>query len=133
MSDFRENLYNKNVFRKALKGSKVNNLYPKSTSGAQTLAAADASNDRNVLIVVEVTETFADGDGAQPVVIVGETSTTNKFAANTLLASAKAGDKFVLAGKLLATTALLVTVTAATGSTSTGPIKVSAAIFPVTI
>jgi len=126
-----QNLYNKNVYRKVFKGDSVNAVYPRTTDGAQTLAAADAEVDRNVIIVVEVLEAFADAGGTQPVVIIGETSTTNKFAANTLLVGAPVGEKFILSGKLLATKNLLVTFTAAV-TTGQGKIKVSAAIFPVT-
>jgi hypothetical protein len=127
-----QNLYNKNVFRKALKGDHAIAVYPKATNGAQTVAAADASNDRKVLIVVEVTEVFADGDGGQPTFKVGETSTTDKFSVTSLLSAAALGQKFLLAGTLSATKALLVTAVAATG-TGTGAIKVSAAILPATI
>ena len=126
-----QNLYNKNVFRKVLKGTKVTNSLPKTSNGTTTTAAADASLDRNVLIVVEVTETFANGSGAQPTFKLGETSTTDKFSATALLTDAVLGDKFVLTGKNLATKALLVTSVAATG-TATGAIKVSTGIFAVT-
>lgn len=127
-----QNLYNKNVYRKALKGDSVNAVYPKATNGTQTLAAADADVDRNVLIVVEILEVFANGSGGQPTFAIGETSTTTKFSITSLLTGAAVGQKFTLMGKLLATKALLVTAVAATG-TGTGSIKVSAAIVPTTI
>jgi len=99
--------------------------YPKTTSGAQTLLAA-ATVDRRVIISVQVTTVFADGDGAQPTFEIGQTGETDKFAATTLFTGAAAGATFSLAGTLTANTALLVTATAATGTTSTGALAVTA-------
>jgi len=127
-----QHLYNKNVYRKALKGDSSVHTYIKTATGAQTVAAADATLDRNVIVVIEVTEAFANGTGGQPTFKVGETSTTDKFSATSLLTGAAVGDKFVLSGKLLATKTLLVTAVAATG-TGTGAIMVSAGIYPVTL
>jgi hypothetical protein len=104
--------------------------YPKSTNGAQTLLAADADGDRQVIIVVTVTEVFADGDGGQPTFIIGQTGTTNKFLAVTALDDASLGDTFMLQGTLTDNTALLVTAVAATGSTSTGAISVGVIAVP---
>lgn len=105
--------------------------YTKTTNGAQTLLASDAAA-RAALIVVTVTEAFADGGGNQPVVIIGETDTTNKYAANTLLVGASVGDVFVLAGTLTANKALLVTQTAAVGA-GTGAISVAAIVLPAAV
>lgn len=132
MSVFVENLYNKNVFRKALKGSKAYGNYPKSTSGAQTLVAADTV-DHNVLIIVTVTETFANGDGAQPTFQIGQTGTANKFAATSAFTGATVGQQFVFTGRLTATDALLVTATAGSGTTETGAIQVNVGVMPVEI
>lgn len=103
--------------------------YSKATNGAQTLLAADTDDNRAVLIVVKVTEVFADGDGGQTVFIVGETGTTNKFMANTVLDDAALGDVNVLAGINLATKDILVTGTPATG-TGTGAITVTVLAIP---
>lgn len=101
--------------------------YPKTTDGAQTLLAAAAAA-RVVLIIVSVTQTFADGDGAKPVFDIGETDTVEKFKAD--LNSGTAGQVFVYAGVLSANKALLVSATAATGTTSTGAIAVAALALP---
>lgn len=103
--------------------------FPKTTNTAVTLLAANATVTRVAIITCIVTEVFADGTGAQPVFIIGEADTTNKFAANTLLVDAALGDTHVLTGTLTATKALLVTGTAATG-TGTGAITVSALVLP---
>jgi hypothetical protein len=102
--------------------------YPKTTSGAQTLLAAHATIDRIVLIIVSITETFANGDGAKPSFNLGETSTATKFKSG--LTSGTAGDKLVYAGTLSATKALLVTGTAGTGTTETGAIAVAVLVLP---
>jgi hypothetical protein len=104
--------------------------YIRTDVGAKTILAADADGDRAVIIVIKVTTAFANGDGAQPVVTVGETGSTSKFAANTLLVDAAAGTTFTLAGLLTDNTDLLATLTAATGSTSTGAFTISAIAVP---
>lgn len=100
--------------------------YIKTANGAQTalLAAGAAGAARRVMGRITVTETFDDGDGTQPVFIIGQTGTTNKFVAATVLVDAVAGDVFTFSGELTAETALLATATAATGATSTGAITV---------
>lgn len=102
--------------------------YAKTTSGAQTLLASDASA-RVVLGIIVVSEIFANGDGAQTVFTIGETDTANKYVADTVLVSAASGAIFFFAGTLTANKALLVTGTAATG-TGTGAIAVSALVLP---
>ena len=105
--------------------------YQKTASGAQTaLVAADAANDRNVIIVVTVVETFANGSGGQPTFKIGETGSTSKFAATSEFTGLTAGDKRVYAGKLSATKELLITAVAATG-TGTGGINVKVCTFPL--
>jgi hypothetical protein len=102
--------------------------YPKTTSGAQSLLTAHATLDRIVVIVVSITETFANGDGAKPSFNIGETSTATKFKSG--LTSGTVGDKLVYAGTLSATKALLVTGTAGTGTTETGAIAVAVFALP---
>jgi len=101
--------------------------YAKTTNGAQTLLASDAAA-RVALIIVVVTEVFADAGGTQPVFIIGETDTTNKFMTNAILADAALDSIWVFAGSLTATKALLVTGTPAVGA-GTGAIAVTALVL----
>jgi hypothetical protein len=105
--------------------------YAKTTSGAQTLLAANGADngDRVVIIHAKVTTTFADGDGGQPVFTIGETDTADKFADGTDFNDATAGDVFVYYGVLTENKALLVTGTAATG-TGDGVLAVSVIAVP---
>lgn len=100
--------------------------YAKTTSGAQTLLAADAAA-RVVVLVVVVTQTFAAGDGAATVFDFGETDTPEKYKAD--LNTGTAGSVLVYAGSLTANKALLVSGTAATG-TGTGAVAVTALVLP---
>lgn len=102
--------------------------YPKTTAGAQTLAAA-ATGARNVVILATVTEVFADGNGGQSTFKIGETSTDDKFAATAVFTNAAAGTTVVRQGTLTSAKALLVTGAAATG-TGTGAITVSYFFLP---
>jgi hypothetical protein len=81
------------------------------------------------MIVCKVTEAFADGTGAQTTVKIGEVGSDAKFAATSLFTGATLGTTFTLAGSLTASTNLIVTITAATG-TGTGGIDVTAIIVP---
>lgn len=99
--------------------------YPESTSGIQTLLAANAAG-RNVIISVEVTEVFANGDGTQPTFEIGETGSAAKFAATTVFTNAAAGSTFSFAGSLSADAAVIVTAVAGTGTTQTGALRVTA-------
>lgn len=101
--------------------------YVRTTTGAQTLLAANAVA-RSVIILVRIVTTFAAGDGAAPIYDFGETDTVEKFKAD--LTTGTAGDLLVYGGTLAATKALLVTATAATGATSTGAIEVTALALP---
>src|SRR5687767_4714690 len=105
-------------------GTEAHGDYPSTTSGAQTILAS-AAVDRVVLIVVQVTEAFADAGGTQPVFILGQTSSTNKFMINSVLASASLHAKKVIVGTLSSGTALLATGTAGVGA-GTGAISVTA-------
>jgi hypothetical protein len=118
------------VFSAMNNGAGVTAAYTKATNGTQTMAAADADNNRNVLLIVDVTEAFATNTGTQPTFKIGETSTTAKFADTTAFASASLGARKVYAGTLSSTKALLVTAVAAVGD-ATGAITVTAIILPV--
>jgi len=110
-------------------GGGASAAYAKTTSGAQTLLAANGSGEgaRTVLIVVTVTETFAAGDGTATSFDVGETDTTTKF--KSALTSGTAGDILTYAGALTEEKALLVTATAATG-TGAGAIAITVLALP---
>ncbi len=103
--------------------------YIKTDDGTKTLAAAHATLDRMVWITVNVTTAFADGDGAQPTLKLGETSTVEKFAAATVFAT-KALGQYTFSGKLSATKALLATLTTGTGATETGAYTLNWFIAP---
>jgi hypothetical protein len=105
--------------------------YPKTSNGTLTLALADPSVARNVLILVTVTETFANGSGAQPTFQIGEVGTIAKFAGAATFTGLAAGAKRVFSGTLSSTKDLIVTATAGTG-TATGAIKVKAVIISQT-
>lgn len=96
-----------------------------STAGTITLIPA-ATYDRVVIINVNVTTTYANGDGAQPTIAIGQTGTTNKFAATSAFTGATAGTTKGYGGTLSANTALIVTATAGTGTTETGAMTISA-------
>ena len=89
--------------------------YLKTATGANELLA-DIAQDRAVLIVVVVDETFADGDTTQTTFAIGQTGTTDKFAATSVFTGATAGAVFVLAGTLSSGQDLLVTAVAAAGT-----------------
>lgn len=103
--------------------------YDKTTSGAQTLLAANGSGEgaRTVLIIVTIDETFAAGDGTATIFDIGETDSLEKFKAN--LNSGTAGDILTYAGSLTEEKALLVTATAATG-TGAGGISIAVLALP---
>ena len=103
--------------------------YDKTTSGAQTLLAANSSGEgaRTVLIIVTIDETFAAGDGTATIFDIGETDSLEKFKAN--LNSGTAGDILTYAGSLTEEKALLVTATAATG-TGAGGISIAVLALP---
>lgn len=107
----------------------ASNSYLKTDTGTKTLALADPLLDRIVLITVNVTTAFANGDGAQPTLALGETSTVSKFAATTIFAS-KAVGSYTFAGVLSATKDLIATLVAGTGSTETGAFQIVSVVFP---
>lgn len=101
--------------------------YIRTTDGAQTLLAAK-TYDRHVIILVKIVTTFAAGDGAAPIFDFGETDSAEKYKAD--LNSGSANTYLTYGGILLANKALIVTATAATGTTSTGAIDVTALALP---
>jgi len=108
-------------------GVGASDSYIKTDAGAQSLLAA-APVDRAVVIVVTIDETFAAGSGAATLFDIGETDTTNKFKND--LNTGSAGAILTYGGVLTAGKALLVTVTAATG-TGAGGVTVSVLAMPV--
>ena len=94
-------------------------------SGTTVLSKARAM-DSVVMIQLKVDTTFAAGDGAAPSFVIGQTGTTNKFLAakNT----GTAGDLVTVSGVLSAGKELIVTQTAATGTTSAGAVTVNAIV-----
>lgn len=103
--------------------------YLKTDTGTKTLAAADALVDRMVFITVKVTTAFATGDGAQPTLSVGETSTVAKFIPTADFVT-KALGTYTYSGVLAATKALLATLVAGTGSTEAGAYTIDWLITP---
>lgn len=98
-------------------------------SGTTTLAVARAY-DSIVSGQLIVDTTFAAGDGAAPAFVIGQTGTTNKFMASKNTGTA--GDVVNFTGTLTAGAALIVTQTAATGTTSTGAVTVNAIVVTKT-
>lgn len=98
-------------------------------SGVTVLAQARAL-DSIVIGQLKVDTTFAAGDGAAPTFIIGETGTTNKFM--TTKSTGTAGDVVSFSGTLTAGKELIVTQTAATGTTSTGAVTVNAQVVSKT-
>lgn len=98
-------------------------------SGTTTLATA-RQFDSIVSGQLIVDTTFAAGDGAAPAFVIGQTGTTNKFMASK--ATGTAGDVVNFTGTLTAGKALIVTQTAATGTTSTGAVTVNAVVVTKT-
>jgi len=109
----------------------VSNSYIRTDSGTKTLIPAVAV-DRAVLITVTIVTDFDNGDGTQPTVKIGQTDTTDKFAATSDFTGANVGDQFTYGGLLSANKALLATEVAATGSTSTGAYTITAIAAPLT-
>lgn len=98
-------------------------------SGTTTLAPA-RQFDSIVSGQLIVDTTFAAGDGAAPAFVIGQTGTTDKFMASKNTGTA--GDVVNFTGVLTAGTALIVTQTAATGTTSTGAVTVNALVVTKT-
>lgn len=103
--------------------------FTRTSSGATTVIPA-ASVARQVIISVQVTTAFANGDGTQPTFSIGETGSATKFAATARFTGAAANTTFSFSGTLSANTDLIVTAVAATGTTSTGALTVTAIATP---
>lgn len=91
------------------------------TDVGTTVLMTAAAVDRQVQVAVRVTTTFADGDGAQPTLQIGQTGTVNKFAdTGDFTGKAAAAANLMFAGTLSAGQQLLATQVAGTGTTETG-------------
>ena len=112
-------------------GGGASATYANTTNGAQTILAANAGGDgnRTVLIVITVTEDFADNLGTQTEFTFGETDATTKYNDGTILAGASSGDIITLAGQLTEEKALLITASQATVD-GTGAISVTVLALP---
>lgn len=108
------------VFPKSARTSVI-----RTSAGTTTLVTA-AAIDRRVMVLVTIDTTFAAGDGAAPIFSIGETGTTTKFV--NALNTGTAGGKVVYDGVLLAGKAMLLTATAATGTTSAGALTLTAMV-----
>jgi len=97
----------------------------RTSAGVTTLLQAKPLN-RVVVVMVTVDTTFAAGDGAAPIFSLGQTGTATKFI--NALTTGTAGDKVMYDGVLSAGKALILTSTAATGTTSTGALSLSAVV-----
>lgn len=89
-----------------------------------------AREARIVHIVVHVTAVFANGDGAQPTLLVGQTGDTDAFAAGAMFTDIADESKVVLVGTLDVDKELILTQTAGTG-TATGAYTVSVIAAPL--
>ncbi len=132
---FRQDSKIANLF---LKANEAEVDYPKTTTSAiHTLFAesdeldpGDTDVDKPVLILVEVTEAFANGNGTQPTFTIGQTGSATKFSVAGLLTDAAKNSRFLIAGTWTNDTDLIVTAVVATGTTSTGAIRVTAVALP---
>lgn len=120
-----QNIVNKDGKSMEPANSGTSGSLTRALSGTTVLSKARAM-DSVVMIHLKVDTTFAAGDGAAPSYVIGQTGTTNKFMAakNT----GTAGDLITMSGVLSAGKELIVTQTAATGTTSTGAITVNAIV-----
>lgn len=96
--------------------------YDKTTNGTNMAWGANANSSRVIVGVIEVTETFADGGGTQPVMSLGQTGAVESLVPAALLIGATVGTRIPFVGALDATKQLLVTATAKVGA-GTGAIK----------
>jgi hypothetical protein len=111
-------------------GFGVSNSYIRTDTGTKTLVAAHATKDRGVLVLVTINTTFANGNGAQPVVTIGEADTPAKAMAGTVLVDAAANATFAFGFTNTATKAITATLTAATNTTSTGAYTITVMALP---
>jgi hypothetical protein len=104
------------------------NAYIVSDVGVKDLLAA-AAVARTVVVTLRVTTAFANGDGAQPTVTIGEEGNATKFAAAAVFTTAALGRVFVFTGTLTANKKLQATQVAGTGTTETGAYTIDAVAF----
>lgn len=110
----------------ATKLAAATNAYIKTDSGVKDLLPAAAAT-RQVVIVVHVTTVFANGDGGQPTVTIGEESgAADKFMLIGRLTSAAADSGWVSCGTLTSGKKLQATLVAGTGTTETGAYTITA-------
>lgn len=93
--------------------------YAKTDDGTKTILGDNATKDRGVLVLAVVDEAFADGDGGQTVIEIGEEATIDKGFDHTVLAGASKGAVFCRGFVNTAGKDIIATVTKATG-TGTG-------------
>jgi hypothetical protein len=107
------------------------NSYIVTDTGVKDLLAA-AATARRVLILVIVTTAFANGDGGQPTLTIGEESgSASKFAAAAAFTGAAASTVAkVFGGSLTAAKKLQATLAAGTGTTETGAYTIIVFAFP---
>jgi len=103
--------------------------YTAASDGTVTLLTP-AREARVIHAVVHVTTAFADGDGSQPTLLIGQTGDTDAFAVAALFAEATDESKALIVGTLDAEKSLILTQTAGTG-TATGAYTVSVIAAPL--
>lgn len=100
------------------------NAFIRTDAGVKDLLVA-AANDRIVTGVITVTTAFADGDGTQPTLTIGEEGgSASKFSVAADLTGKAANTKIPFAGTLTGSKKLQGTLVAATGTTSTGAYRI---------
>lgn len=118
-----------NVGRR-IHGFRVADRLNSEDDGTTVLAASNAAAQR-VVGIVKVVQAFADGDGGQPTLKIGDTSDDDRLVATALLADAAKGDIFTFAGIITAAEPLNIIWAAATG-TGTGAVEIEAVVLPAT-
>jgi hypothetical protein len=104
--------------------------FVKGTAQTPTLIAANATKDRGVLVVVSIDTTFANGDGAQPTLTVGDDSNATKAFASSKFTGATAGSVYVIGFANTSTNKIVAAWTAGTGTTETGGATVTVIALP---
>ena len=92
----------------------------KTEAATHVLLPLHATKDRAVIVIVYVDETYAIAAGVLPTVAVGETGTTGKGMANTVLDTEAAGTVLKYGFLNTAGTAIIITSTAAGGAATGG-------------
>lgn len=97
----------------------------KTSAGTTTLIPASPDIDRVVFITVNITTSFAAGDGAAPTFSIGQTGSVASFASTAQVTGA-ANAQLQFSGVLSKGNALIVTATTGTGTTETGALTINA-------